>query len=140
MFYTNVPVILMLFGPAMLTREFENVDDFVERKSVNFLVMCLVAGSCIAVAYNLVTLMFIRTLSALYLSITGTTKVAIIIVLSVIFFGDELSPLNGMGTLVALIAFGYNSYLTYMEKQSQMGPTTTNSRMDVKKRVPDKAS
>ena len=61
---------------------------------------------------------FIKVLSALYLSITGTVKVVLIIILSIVLFreGSDISAVNAVGIIIALCAFGYNSYLTYEEK------------------------
>ncbi len=61
---------------------------------------------------------FIESLSVLYISVTGTVKVVLVVLMSIIVFNDaiDLSLLNAFGIALALLAFGYNSYLTYTEK------------------------
>jgi hypothetical protein len=71
---------------------------------------------CLLHATDLTVLFFIKKLNVLYMSITGTFKVALIIVLSVIFFDETIGTVNAIGITITMLAFSADSYLTYLEK------------------------
>lgn len=115
--YVQPCVALLMLPMSYATGEFTQLENFVAVEGGGSQAFwLLMGGTAIAVVYNLTTLTFIKTLSAIYLSVTGTAKVALVIFLSVMFFGDHVSPTNACGVIIALIAFGFNSYLTYQEK------------------------
>lgn len=131
LYYSNPLVIVFLFPAFIITSEYNVIADFVNTEGTGRTLLYLLIGCVFAVTYNLTVLFFIKALSALYMSVTGTVKVVVIIVLSIVFFDEHVSVLNAVGIFVALAAFGYNSYLTYVEK---LGPkpkpaaaTPTNS-------------
>merc|ERR1711871_263629 len=119
--YVQPFVALILFPACYVTGEMEKLQEFTEQPygGASTAFWLLAGGSMIAVIYNLTTMTFIKTLSAIYLSVTGTAKVALVIMLSVLFFGDTVTPVNAIGTGIALSAFGFNSYLTYLEKTNK---------------------
>lgn len=118
--YVQPVVALVLIPVAYSAGEFDVLEDFVSTEGgFNQAFWLCFGGTAIAVTYNLTTLTFIKTLSAIYMSVTGTAKVALVIFLSVMFFGDHISPINALGVIIALVAFGFNSYLTYQEKMAK---------------------
>eukprot|EP00300_Choanocystis_sp_HF-7_P036125 c512_g1_i1.p1 GENE.c512_g1_i1~~c512_g1_i1.p1 ORF type:complete len:356 (-),score=81.41 c512_g1_i1:299-1366(-) len=119
MYYANPFMIFFIFPAFLITSEQNVVIDFIAEEGIGLTLLLVIVGCITAVTYNLTALFFIQILSAIYMSVTGTVKVVLIIVLSIIFFNEHVSFVNALGIFVALFAFGYHSYLTYMEKANK---------------------
>jgi len=139
LYYTTPPVVVLMFLPFVLTGEPEVISQFIELNGLGKFLLLVIFGCILAVAFNFVQLTFIKALSAIYLSVTGTAKVALVVFLSVVLFGEHVGPLNLLGIVIALGAFGVNSHLTYLEKKTNAAkPKTPKGEEDAPKKDVEK--
>jgi len=116
--YTGLPTIAVLTPAMILTGEPKKLGDYAELNGTDKAIGYILIGQALAIAYNLTTFMFIHNLSATYLTVCGVFKVVLVIGFSVLVLGDTINTLNGMGLVIALTAFAFNSYLKFQEKKS----------------------
>ncbi|KAI9359103.1 triose-phosphate transporter family-domain-containing protein [Pilaira anomala] len=68
---------------------------------------------------NIAMFLQVKYTSALTNTISGTAKSCVQTVLAAMIFKNEISALNGLGILLALIGSGYYSYVRYQERISK---------------------
>eukprot|EP00276_Gloeochaete_wittrockiana_P003189 CAMPEP_0184664810 /NCGR_PEP_ID=MMETSP0308-20130426/54458_1 /TAXON_ID=38269 /ORGANISM="Gloeochaete witrockiana, Strain SAG 46.84" /LENGTH=211 /DNA_ID=CAMNT_0027108421 /DNA_START=732 /DNA_END=1367 /DNA_ORIENTATION=- len=90
--------------------------------SVQVVLILLVLSSLSYFCQNLVSFMVLNHLSAVTFSILGTVKRLFIIITSVIVFGNNITPMNGLGICLAVIGVGL-----YNRGREQEGPNPNNA-------------
>lgn len=113
--YTGIPTMVVLFPAMVATEEPGKLSDWADDHSWGKAFVYILIGQALAISYNLTTFFFIRTMSATYLTVCGVFKVVLVIAFSVIVLGDTINTVNGIGLLIAMTAFGFNSYLQFLE-------------------------
>jgi len=131
LFYTTIPIGLILLPPFLVSNEIEKLNLFVEKEGWGRSITLISIGGCIAFAYNVIHYLFIHFTSSVYTTVAGNMKVAIIVAFSFIFLDDEATVLNIIGLSIACFAFFANSYLEFRQvEKMKASPRPTNNDRD----------
>jgi len=115
LFYTTIPITLILLPPFLISNEIPKLELFVEKEGWGRSITLISVGGFIAFAYNVIHYLFIHFTSSVYTTVAGNMKVALVVAFSFIFLDDEATPLNIVGLSIACAAFFANSYLEFRQ-------------------------
>mmetsp|Transcript_3570 Transcript_3570/g.9725 ORF Transcript_3570/g.9725 Transcript_3570/m.9725 type:complete len:330 (+) Transcript_3570:40-1029(+) len=79
----------------------------------------LAANGSVAFLLNIANFNFIRTTSALTMSVCGNVKCVLTILISVVLFQNPISTLNALGTVITIVTAAIYSYVSYQLQQQQ---------------------
>lgn len=116
MYYTSMPILIVLLPAFFMTNEPELIVDALSTNGWSYFSFLMAVGGCLAFFYNAVHYIFINVTSAVYSTVAGNFKVILVIVVSIIFFRTEVTPLNGAGIALTMLSFGFFSYLQLSDK------------------------
>lgn len=131
LFYTTIPIALILLPPFLVSNEIGKLELFVEKEGWGRSVLLVTVGGFIAFLYNVIHYFFIHFTSSVYTTVAGNMKVALVVAFSFIFLDDDATVLNIVGLSIASVAFFANSYLEFRQKEKQKAsPRPTNASDD----------
>jgi len=117
--YTTLPTIFFLLPWSYSIGEFQLVNDSIKEIGLQQVLIYLFVGTFIVQVYNIAALFFIRLTSSVYYGATTGFRCAVTIILSFHIFPQKANALTITGTVIAILAFIANSFLTMKEKIAQ---------------------
>ncbi|KAI9302805.1 triose-phosphate transporter family-domain-containing protein [Cunninghamella echinulata] len=133
MFITMAILSLIFENPIDQFRQSEHFDNIFHILE-SFGLMAI--GGLLAFAMTLAELYLIKNTNTVTLSVAGISKEIVVITLSVIVYGDELTPKNILGLIVSICGIiGYNYYKLSKSRQNdkgqyQMIPMTMSRKLE----------
>jgi len=107
---------VFLFLAFLVSEETVTVAEFFKKDSASGM-MILIAGSTCAFAYNIVVFYLVKVTSSLTSVVLANVKTTLIIVIAVLLWDKQISPISIGGFVVFFLGlFGY-SYLTFKGRQ-----------------------
>jgi drug/metabolite transporter (DMT)-like permease len=114
--YTALPNSLILLPGMFIMGEDKVLLNHIEESGFSYIMALTMIGGIIAFAYNLILITFIQQTSSIYSSVAGSFKIVPIMFFSFLFFHQKISALGFFGMCVACVAFGFNSWFMFKEK------------------------
>eukprot|EP00301_Raphidiophrys_heterophryoidea_P009894 c14904_g1_i1.p1 GENE.c14904_g1_i1~~c14904_g1_i1.p1 ORF type:complete len:356 (-),score=115.52 c14904_g1_i1:62-1129(-) len=115
--YTSLPAVCFMLPVYVIADEPAMLSDFVDSHGWELAAYYVIASTVLAVLYNLTIFTFIKTISAVYLSVVGTFKTVLVVFVSIVVFSEPVTALNATGLGIATTAFCFISYYEYQHKQ-----------------------
>ncbi|GAA5797106.1 hypothetical protein HPULCUR_002485 [Helicostylum pulchrum] len=116
----NTTLAIIFLSPLLLLSG--EISDIMETSEIiytsSFWVLMTITGVT-GFGINIAMFLQVKYTSALTNTISGTAKSCVQTVLAAMIFKNEISALNGLGILLALIGSGYYSWVRYQERISK---------------------
>jgi hypothetical protein len=130
MYYTSLPILVVLMPAFFMTNEPELIADALDTNGWSQFTILMTIGGCLAFFYNVVHYIFINVTSSVYSTVAGNFKVILVIVVSIVFFKTEVTPVNYGGICLTMLSFGFFSYLSFRDK-SKANAAAASEQPDV---------
>lgn len=107
------PITALSLVPAFFVFEFQTVEQAPWR--TQHMTAFVVIGGLLAYALQLSELSLIKYTSALTMSVSGTAKLMLVVLLSSVIFDHHMTALNKLGCALVMLGVGLYNYIRYKE-------------------------
>jgi len=120
MVYYMAPVSFILIVPFAFFYEYTRLLEYDHTMyGFNYVAAVLLTSGAVAYLLNICTFFAIKSTSPLTFTVFGNLKVVVVIIISVLIFRNEVTIMNGIGCVVAIIGIIWYNSIEYQIKEEK---------------------